>query len=76
MFILRVMMSPKPITNLSDTALGSQASFTSAHFLPHGQDSLGEMVEIQQAKAVREIQQILDEAQSKVARVSTNTARK
>ena len=73
MFILRVMMSPQPITNLSDTALGSQASFTSAHFLPHGHDSLGEMVEIQQAKAVREIQQILDEAQSKVARVSTKT---
>ena len=73
MFILRVMMSTQPITNLSDTALGSQASFTSAHFLPHGHDSLAEMMDIQQAKAVREIQQILDEAQSKVARVSTKT---
>ena len=60
MMLTRAIISTTPITNLVAAAAGVQASFNSAHFLPHGHDTVEQMTDIAAAASQRQIQTLLE----------------
>ena len=69
MMLIRAIISTTPITNLVAAATGVQASFNSAHFLPHGHDTVEQMTDIAAAASQRQMQTLLDETACKMNKV-------
>ena len=69
MMLLRAIISTTPITNLTLVAMGVQGSVTSAHFLPHGHETVKQVTSIATASAQRQIQTLLEETACKLNKV-------
>ena len=69
MMLLRAIISTTPITNLALVAMGVQGSVTSAHFLPHGHETVEQVTSIAAAASQRQIQTLLEETACKLNKV-------
>ena len=73
MCILRGYVAESPITDLVAAAKGQQASFNTAHLLPHGHEVTAAVDAVAQAANRRMVQSLLDEAPSKTNNVITKS---